>query len=1413
MDGSADENQGAVPDEIDAVANVTEDVILLLDTELTVQAAAGLESSTLGHTETQLLGKSAEMLFAASAAETFDIETAEGFRAAICDEETADLTVPLAAADNTAVPVSVSVTAWKDGGYLCVVRERSGHGAADSELLDTVADPVYALDSEGRFTRVNDAMVELTGYDRADLLGRALAEIVPPSSDERLSSEQESLRKDSRQTATTELTVITNDGELIVTEVHVTIRTTEDGEYAGAVGVLRDIRERKRRERTLDLLKQVLTRVFRHNVRNELMVAMTHAELLETQLDPERQSHTTEILASVERLLDHSEKARQLEGIIEHRGNAEVEMTGTIRAVVDEARDRHQEATITLDLPTAWTVEAHPDIDRAVEELVENAIVHATDEPQLRIWIDQEDRGETLFLEDESGGLAPEEIQVLRSGTEEKLHHGSGVGLWLVRWLVEYSDAELIVHRTGGGTVIGIRFGRRENKTIDDSPLAKAPEHVRETEPERFHGDTVIGRREPLDQLDGRFDDLERTGGQTVLVTGEAGIGKTTLVEQFQERLAQRDDSSVVVTGFCNETIQPPYYAFQQILRELPGEENPLAGATSATADGIDKLAEQKEALFDEVAEQLRAVASDQPVVLVVEDMQWADQGTVALFEHLVDAVGKWSYPVLFVGTYRTSDVEESHPVLEIADETTEAGRGTVLELAPLKESEVNSLLTQLLDIDDVPASLAGEFYEHTGGTPLFVQELGRNLAEQVGPITEPDDLPANLDDITVPETAERAIADRLEGLPDHARLALKFGAVIGTEFSFDLLRAAADRPVDTLIDCVDTLVERQLWNRTGNELEFAHGIIRDQTLENIDEDSRTQLHERVAAAIETVHADALDEYAATLATHYEQIGASDTAFEYYRQAGEYAADQYANQDAIFQYERALSLADEHDLSKDEEVVAVSTALGRTFELIGEYDKARDCYEDGLARCKQTDSKGEADCLDGLGRIARKQGEYEQSKKRLERSIEIRQKVGDPQGKATTLKNLGDIAFRQTEYELAREHYDQSLDIYRETGDQHGQATSLLNLSMVAWQWGQYSQAKEYAEQALEFVREISDSKLESRTLIHLGNIVRKRGSHERFRKYNERSFELSREIGFKQGKSSSLHNLGLSAKSRGEYGQAKEFLKQSLGIKRETGDRRGETQTLSTLAMVATRQGQYEQSYDYLKESSDILEEFCSDWTEALNLCWRAKTALREDRDEQASEWAKDGLQIAKRIESGELKLIGHWVLGTVARRQDSYNEAVEHLNEALAAIEADKNRRNQTLVYLERARLALAREDIEAARDAVAEAAEITSELGMIHDQARVTHLHGRIAAEAGSPDEATDHWQQALDTFEEIGAPQDALKTLRQLIESCTKRDGDTEQWIDKAVGILGDAPDPVQNQHRDWLADHSDEINQR
>jgi PAS domain S-box-containing protein len=1334
------------------------------------------------------------------------------------------ITLPLMAADGQTVHSQLSATELDEqDAYLCVLEERDGqpdlteNSIQSSDVVDAVGDPLYVLDTDGAIVRVNDAMVAYTGYERDELVGRAIGEILPAPEYTRATQRLASLATDEAHTSDTfETTLVTKDGELIHSEAKVTVLREQGGEYVGSVGVLRDIRGRKQRERDLELLKQVLTRVFRHNVRNELTVIQTNTELLEHRVDADTDEYTDAILDTCQRLLGHSEKARLMEQVLDTEGQEEIDIAGAVVGLVESARESDPAATVEVDVTEPTCVEAHPDIASAVEELIENAIQHAPDgeDPTVYVWTDETDAFRTLFIEDESGGLADNEIDVLREGEESDLEHGSGVGLWLVRWLVDHSNAKMVAHRTDEGSLMGIRFPRHDGeadegmvRTDADTPFTRAPPHVRELSPERFRGETVVGRMEELHRLEDTYDAVRRTGGHAVLVTGETGVGKSTLVTQFQRRLAESEDPPLLATGDCEPTMTRPYYAIQQALADLPVETElaeTLGGVRSSTADDPETVKQRKQALFADVAETLRDLATDHPVVLVVEDLQWADPGTVDLLSYLIDEVGRWALPILFVGTYRSGAIDDSHPIVEIADQTVETGRGTVLELDTFGPTDVRNLLAYMLDVQDVPESFVETVQDHTGGTPLFVAEIGRQLAETLGSSPDSAELPEDLDGVTLPDSVANAVTERIDALSEPVRDVLELGAVLGETVSFDVLREASESPETELVEYVDRLVRKHIWERTGGELTFVHGLIRDVVLEQIDDERRRQHHGRVARAIEHVHGDA--QYG-RLATQYDEAGETTRAVEYYRKAGERAADAYAHEDAIEWYEHALTLVTGTDADTHRQA-RLHADLAEVLRAVGELDRARTTAQDGLS-IVPAGSRQRCRLLGIVAEVQTTHGDLDDAGETTADQRDLAARLGVAPLEAEAVRRLGVIAKDRSMYDRATEYYETALALADGATDSEFIATVQKELGVVAWRQGEYDRARKRFDESLTIARELGARPLEAACLNNLGGVVTWQGEYDRAQEHHERSLDIKREIGDRKGEAYSLNNLGEVLLRQGEYDRAQEYYEQSLDIKREIGDARGQTETLLNLGIVARHQGKYDQAEIYHREGLSIARDIGERLREARNQANLGKIAFQRGNYEQAQDCFEAAATIAKELSHPVERIKALRGLGAIARERTEYEVASERFEHALAIGDESEYPAETARVTLESARLALATADHDTARERVNTAREMFEDLGAALWIGRCQVVDGRIAAAEGATGGAVEHWETALDKFEDIGAPQDVLATLLLLIEHHRELGADERAKTEcrRARQKLATAPDPVVTQHERSVERHA------
>jgi len=359
-----------------------------------------------------------------------------------------DSTTALLAAHG-GTPVAVSGRRV-DGRVVATVSDRTDAVERDTfeRILESVDDGIYMLDADGRVQYVNEAAIDAHDleYDRADILG-AFATRVLPAEDieaciEAIRALIESADEDSERV---EVTVEDADGSEIPAELNLSLLPPVDGEFAGSVGVLRDVSERRRRDQML----RVLNRVLRHNLRNDMNVVVGTTDIIDASdgdVDPE---HTARIRRVAESLVELGGKAHVVE-----------ELTGTgttaprrddVVPVVEHAVDA-VDADIAVSTPPSATASVPPMFEVAVENVLENAVEYA-DDGTVGVRVAADDDAVAVTVADEGPGIPEAELAALESETETPLEHASGLGLWLTDWIVGVADGRVAYDVDDGTTV------------------------------------------------------------------------------------------------------------------------------------------------------------------------------------------------------------------------------------------------------------------------------------------------------------------------------------------------------------------------------------------------------------------------------------------------------------------------------------------------------------------------------------------------------------------------------------------------------------------------------------------------------------------------------------------------------------------------------------------------------------------------------------------------------------------------------------------------------------------------------------------------------------------------------------------------------------------------------------------------
>ncbi len=477
----------------------------------------------------------------------------------------------------------------------------------------------------------------------------------------------------------------------------------------------------------------------------------------------------------------------------------------------------------------------------------------------------------------------------------------------------------------------------------------------------------LVGRGEEMDALAEMLDALQAGTGGVALLAGEAGVGKSRLVEECENLAANAEASPLWLEGRCLEmTAGTPYAPFAGMLRgsletgTSPGNRSTAANVRARLQSLVDDgllSAEQRDEIgpllgrllalqfgdawdnalsaadpqqvqyrtFAALKELLAALAQRQPLVVVLEDMHWADDASVDLAAELISVARE--KPLLLLCAYRP---DEGHRIRQLAGMAARRcpAHWREFKLSALPPSHTRALVLSLLGDAELAPRLLDEILERAEGNPFFVEEIVRSLMESGAVYREGNAwrtrADARLD--AIPAGVNSIVLSRIDRLSPLQRQLLRQAAVIGRTFPLPLLAH-----VTAGIDLDDALAELEehgfLYlerSLPAPEYSFWHVLTQQAVHDTLPRRERAALHAQVAAAMETLYADALDEHVVELAYHYDRTDEADKAIAYLLRAGEKLRRDYAGDSAIAHFKRVLERLDE--LEKDSPEEGASTA-------------------------------------------------------------------------------------------------------------------------------------------------------------------------------------------------------------------------------------------------------------------------------------------------------------------------------------------------------------------------------------------------------------------------------------------------------------------------------------------------------
>lgn len=608
--------------------------------------------------------------------------------------------------------------------------------------------------------------------------------------------------------------------------------------------------------------------------------------------------------------------------------------------------------------------------------------------------------------------------------------------------------------------------GRQGYRFVGQSAMGNT---ARAAEGDASGGEPIVGREREIAQLQQWLAKARRGARQCVFVTGEPGLGKTTVVDLFLT--AVRSSSQVRIGhGHCleqygeGEAYLPVLEAFGRLCRE-PGGARLIAVLKQYAPTWLVQMPallgdvelaslEQRvqgttrQRMLREMAEAVEALTVESPFVLVLEDLQWSDYSTLELISYL--AQRQEPTRLLVIGTYRLTDIGSGHPLKGITQELRARRRCEELPLKLLTEKDVTTYLARRFPENTAPLELAHLIHQRTDGNALFMVNVVNALASQRLMIERNgrSRLKVVVKELQVPDTLRQLIEHRFERLSPEERQVLEAASVAGVEFPAAALAAAVGSEGETVqIEevCADLARRKQFILGRGTSewpdgivstrYGFIHALYQEVLYDRVTVGKRSQLHQRIGKRLEQGYSERAQEIAAELAMHFEQGRDYRRAIQYFERAAENANQRCAHREVVHHLTKALelmkALPSTAERTHQELILQISLGVSLTATKGYAAPESKKAYDRARELCQLAGEMPQlVPILRGLSAFYYARAELETACKVGEQILSVAQRRYDEDLLLEAYQEMGGTLFSMGEFGAALNYLEQSFTLY-----------------------------------------------------------------------------------------------------------------------------------------------------------------------------------------------------------------------------------------------------------------------------------------------------------------------------------------------------------------------------------------------
>jgi tetratricopeptide (TPR) repeat protein/KaiC/GvpD/RAD55 family RecA-like ATPase len=768
----------------------------------------------------------------------------------------------------------------------------------------------------------------------------------------------------------------------------------------------------------------------------------------------------------------------------------------------------------------------------------------------------------------------------------------------------------------------------------------------------------LIDRTEEMNVLKEAVYRAVHGEGGLVLLHGEAGIGKTRLTRELGAYARSRGVR--VLNGRCPALFRmdgvPPYVLWKEVIRDFSGECTPeqlyrvigfypaevaklvpeISQKLRTIPQSIPISPEQEQnRLFEAVSQFITNISQETPLLVILDDLQWADPSSLLLLHYLARGVQKT--PLLLLGAYRSTDIDAKHPLTPVLTELNRERLPESVQLKRMSLSDASEMIKSILEQEDVPEEFCKLVYEKTKGNPFFAEEVVKSLKEDEVIFREDNTWKfKNISRIEFPETVKNVLKARFSRLDDECQNVLTMASFVGNDFTLEAMCALTGIEENKLLELMDIMLKTGLIKerevRGEGFCSFADILVKDVVYEEVSLLKRKKLHGVVGLALEKVYAKKIDEHLGELAYHFLEGGNKDKALDYFLRAAEKATKVYANSEAASYFQSALALLEEKEDEHREKARVIET-LGDIKRVVGEYDLCLERWNGALVLWKQLDEKGKvAELHRKMASILWQDlGETEQAREHFDEALKILESEPESVELAALYAARARLSWFTEDVAKARSWVEKALELGKKLNASEAMALSYDTLGFVLTDAGETGESVRFHEKALKIALDNCYVDIALRAYNNLADALPAEENERRLDCY-EKGLELakkagdikqiawfegmlaglyfgmgnirrastlaeeydalSRKIGNLFNLSNSTLLLGMGYLVLGDWEKSEQYLKESLSISQKTNNTQSMSNTFGSLGWSYYERGEYAKAKEWFGRQSEIYEK-----------------------------------------------------------------------------------------------------------------------------------------------------------------------------------------------------------------------------